>query len=262
LLVAGDIASCSSDGDEATAALLDRLDGVVITLGDNAYDSGTAKEFARCYDPTWGRHKRRTWPAVGNHEYRTEDASGYFEYFGDAAGDPDKGYYSFDVGNWHLIAINSNCSKIGGCGPGSPQLEWLTRDLAEHPAACTLAYWHHARFSSSSEHGSDDRTQAIWEVLYQAGADVVLVAHDHTYERFAPLDDQGQPDPEYGIRQFVVGTGGRSHYRFGEPLPGSEVRQSGTFGVLKLTLSDGGYDWEFIPVEGETFTDAGSGRCH
>jgi hypothetical protein len=264
LLAAGDIASCASPGDEATAALLDRLGGTIATLGDTVYISGTSQEFATCYHPSWGRHKRRTRPAVGNHEYGTAGAAGYFDYFGAAAGDPSKGYYSYDLGTWHIVVINSNCSQVGGCGAGSPQEQWLRADLAAHPAACTLAYWHHPRFSSGDVHGSNAVLEPIWRALYEHRADVVLSAHEHNYERFAPQDSTGQLDWDRGIRQFVVGTGGRSHYDgFITPiLPHSEVRNGDTFGVLRLTLHATGYDWQFIPETGKTFTDAGSGTCH
>lgn len=262
LVGAGDIASCISDGDEATANLLDTIDGVIFTLGDNAYKLGTPIEFAACYEPSWGRHKSRTRPAPGNHDYLWPDASGYFEYFGNAAGDPGKGYYSYDLGSWHIVVLNSNCSKIGGCGPGSPQEQWLRADLAAHPTKCTLAYWHHPRFSSGSD-GSDAAFEPFWQALYDHNADVVLAGHDHVYERFAPQKPNGEPDPVRGLRQFVVGTGGERHHKFeGQAIANSEVRNDETFGVLKLTLYPTNYEWQFIPVSGQTFTDSGAGRCH
>lgn len=261
LVGAGDIASCDSGGDEVTAALLDEIPGTVFTTGDNVYPSGTAAQFADCYEPSWGRHKARTWPAPGNHDYGTTGASGYFDYFGALAGDPDGGYYSYDLGEWHIIALNSNCSAIGGCGAGSPQEQWLRADLAAHPTVCTLAYWHHPRFSSGL-HGSSTATQAFWQALYEYGADVVLNGHDHTYERFAPQDPNGGADPERGIRQFVVGTGGKSLYPFlGWPIANSEIRDDKTFGVLKLTLHPTSYTWEFVPEPGKAFTDSGSEPC-
>jgi 3',5'-cyclic AMP phosphodiesterase CpdA len=261
LVGAGDIASCASDGDEATAALLDEVAGVVFTVGDNVYDRGTPREFATCYGPSWGRHRARTRPAPGNHDYLTAGARGYFWFFGALAGDPSRGYYSYDLGAWHVVALNSNCAFIGGCDEGSPQLDWLRADLAAHPAACTLAYWHHPRFSSGP-HGSTPALEPIFRALYEAGAELAVSGHDHTYERFAPQDPAGRPDWERGVRQFVVGTGGANHYGFGPPLPNSEVRSSGTWGVLKLTLRPASYDWEFIPVAGQDFRDAGSARCH
>ena len=261
IAAAGDIASCSSPGDEQTAALLDKISGTVITLGDNAYESGTVSEFNNCYDPTWGRQKARTFPTPGNHEYRTANASGYFSYFGAAAGDPQKGYYSYDIGAWHIIAINANCSDIGGCGVNSPQVQWLQSDLAAHPAACTLAYWHQPRFSSG-EHGSSTAIQPIWQALYDAGVELVLNGHDHDYERFAPQDPSGAADPLNGIREFVVGTGGKDLRSIGSTIINSEVHNDNTWGVLKLTLHPTSYDWKFIPVAGKTFTDSGSGICH
>jgi acid phosphatase type 7 len=262
LLAAGDIASCACDGDEQTAALLDTLPGTVLTLGDTVYDDGTADEFRRCYRPSWGRFRDRTYPAPGNHDYETAGAGGYFGFFGPRAGQPGKGWYSFDLGRWHLIALNSNCEVVGGCQPGSEQERWLRADLAAHPARCTLAFWHHPRFSSGTTHGSDPAVGGLWTALYEAGADVVLVGHEHNYERFAPLDPLGRVDPARGVREFVVGTGGRSHYPFGSPLPGSEARNSDSFGLLELRLRPTGYTWRFVPVQGSSFQDSGTGRCH
>jgi hypothetical protein len=259
---AGDVASCALSNDEATAQLLDGIAGTVFTLGDNAYPDGTLDEFANCYDPTWGRHKARTHPTVGNHEYNTPGAAGYFSYFGAAAGDPATGYYSFDLGAWHIIALNSNCSEVGGCGAGSSQEQWLRADLAAHPATCTLAYWHHPRFSSGI-YGDNAKVRAFWQALYDSGADVALSAHDHNYQRFAPQDPEGVADPMQGIREFVAGTGGKDLYTFpGEPSPNTKVRNDDTFGVLKLTLRSDRYDWEFVPVAGGAFTDTGSTFCH
>jgi acid phosphatase type 7 len=260
---AGDIASCQSSGDEATAKLVERMPGAtVFTLGDDVYEDGTASEFADCYDPTWGRFKARTEPTVGNHEYQTPGASGYYGYFGAAAGDPSKGYYSYDLGRWHVVSLNSECGQVGGCGASSPMVAWLKNDLASHPAACTLAYFHKPLFSSGSEHGDDPRMRPIWDALYAAGTDVVLNGHDHDYERFAPQTPGGVADPARGIREFVVGTGGDSLYAFLPPKPNSQVRNVDTFGVLKLTLHPASYEWEFIPVAGETFTDSGTDSCH
>jgi hypothetical protein len=260
LLAAGDIASCSSSGDEQTANLLDRLPGTIAVLGDLAYDDGTLEEFEDCYDPTWGRHKARTRPVPGNHEYNSDDAEGYYEYFGAAAGDPSRGYYSYKLGAWLVLALNSNCSDIGGCGRTSPQGRWLSEELAANPSVCTLAYWHHPRFSSSENHGSSTLTRDLWSILMENGADVVLTGHDHNYERFAPQDANGQATP-VGIRSFVVGTGGRSHYGFDDPEPNSEIRNGTTYGVLELTLKAMSYDWRFVPVEGQQFTDSGTSQC-
>jgi hypothetical protein len=261
LIGAGDIADCSGRGDEATAKLLRGSPGTVFTLGDNAYESGTASEFSDCYGPSWGRYKARTRPSVGNHEYYTPDASGYFGYFGKAAGDPKKGYYSYELGRWHIVALNSQCEYVGGCGADSPMVGWLERDLASHPQPCTLAYWHEPLFSSGY-HGGVPRMRPIWDVLYEAGADVVLNGHDHDYERFAPQSPSGTADDARGIRQFVVGTGGRELRPFHTIVAHSEARDADTFGVLKLTLRPEGYEWKFVPVAGETFTDSGTDRCH
>lgn len=262
LLAAGDIASCNSTGDEATAALLDgRPNAAVATLGDNVYESGTAGEFANCFEPTWGRHKSRTRPAIGNHEYGVFRATGYFGVFGAAAGEAPLGWYSYNLGSWHIVVLNSNCEAVG-CMTGGTQERWLREDLAANPALCTLAYWHHPRFASGSTHGSAVALQQLWTTLYDAGADVVLSGHEHNYERFAPLDPTGKPDDARGIRQFVVGTGGRSHYPFGTPLPGSQVRNDNTYGLLALTLRPGSYQWQFVPEAGKSFTDSGSATCH
>jgi hypothetical protein len=262
LVGAGDIASCSSSGDEATAKLLSGIPGTVYTTGDNVYEDGTASEFADCYDSSWGRYKARTRPSVGNHEYQTPKASGYFGYFGAAAGDPDKGYYSYDLGGWHVISLNSMCEEVGGCGAGAPMVTWLKNDLAANPTRCTLAYFHHPLFSSGSEHGNDPKMRPSWDALYAAGAEVVLNGHDHDYERFGPQTPDGDADPSGGIREFVVGTGGNSLYAFLPPQPNSQVRNVNTYGVLKLTLHPDSYEWKFVPVAGKTFTDSGSDNCH
>jgi calcineurin-like phosphoesterase family protein len=238
----------------------------VLPLGDNQYEDGALSKYQQAYASTWGRVKGITRPVPGNHEYSSAGAQGYFDYFngvGNAtgpAGEPGKGYYSFRVGSWRLIALNSNCAQIGGCGAGSPQEQWLKAELAR-PAACTLAFWHHPRFSSGT-HGSSTSMQAIWKDLYDQNADVVLSGHDHLYERFAPQTATGSLDFNRGIREFVVGTGGKSHYGFGTIRPYSEVRNSDTFGVLKLTLRPGAYEWQFVPEAGHSFTDSGTGYCH
>ena len=264
LVGAGDIASCDDlSGAEATAKLIDKIPGTVIAVGDLAYPDGTDEQFAKCYGPTWGRFKDRTRPAPGNHEYHSDGASGYVRYWGNAAGDPKKAYYSFDLGKWHIISLNSECAHVGGCGRDSEQGKWLQQDLASHPVACTLAYFHRPLFSSGLAHGRDPEIQPLWDILYHGGADVIISGHDHDYERFAPQDPEGKADPQHGIREFVVGTGGKdSHRFFGLMQANSEVRQADTYGVLKLTLHAEAYDWEFVPEAGKKFTDSGTGECH
>ncbi|MFZ4516564.1 MAG: metallophosphoesterase family protein [Acidimicrobiia bacterium] len=259
LLAAGDVADCKLDGDTKTAALLEQLPGSIAVLGDLAYDSGTTKEFADCYAPTWGRFNERAYPVPGNHEYNTKNATPYYAYFGARAGDPTKGWYSYNLGAWHIIALNSNCDAIGGCTATSPQGVWLQQDLAANRTPCTLAYWHHPRFSSGP-HGSNEFMQPFWEILSTAGADIVLSGHDHDYERFAPMTATGAV-ANSGLRQFVVGTGGRTLYPILFPRVGSEASNATTFGVLELSLADDSYRWEFHPVEGGAFTDSGSTRC-
>jgi hypothetical protein len=266
LLAAGDIAYCKNlRGATATAQILGRVDGEIAALGDLAYPNGTAQEFHDCYGTTWGRYKNRTHPALGNHEYHSSGAGPYFDYFGPAAGDPGKGYYSYDLGSWHIVVLNSNCESVGGgCKAGSPQERWLRDDLATHRTACTLAYWHHPLFSSGpdSAHAQSSFMQDIWVDLYGSGADIVLNGHEHKYERFAPQDAAGRPDPN-GIREFVVGTGGAPQDGFRLiPLQNSEVRDTGHFGVLRLALGADSYEWEFLGEDSASFHDAGSGKCH
>lgn len=270
LVGAGDITSCTQENDELTASLLDsaisaaRGEAIVFTAGDNVYQDGTTEEYNQCYHPTWGRHRDRTRPAPGNHEYGTGNADGYFTYFGAAAGDPALGYYSYDLGGWHIVVLNtSDHCKLIGCGPGSPQEKWLRADLATHPAACTLAIWHDPLFASGSVHGGSPGVAPFWEALYDYGAELVVNGHEHNYERFAPQAPAGELDTENGIRQIIVGTGGESHYRAGDTLlPNSEAADDDTYGVLKLTLRPTSYDWEFLPEEGGTFRDSGNGSCH
>lgn len=262
LVGAGDIADCPDySGAEATAKLLDAIPGEVFTAGDNAYEEGTAEQFHNCYNPTWGRHKARTRPSVGNHEFHSGGATPYFDYFGANAGDPSKGY-SYDIGAWHAIVLNSECAEVKGCQAGSTQEQWLRQDLQTHAAsACTLAYWHKPLFSSGAKHGNDPEVRAFWDDLYAAHAAIVINGHDHDYERFAPQTPDGKSDHTHGIREFVVGTGGKSHRPFATPLPTSEVRDWSAYGVLKLTLHAKSYDWEFIPEAGKSFRDSGSGTC-
>jgi len=262
LIGAGDIADCSDlSGAEATAKLLEANPGTVMALGDLAYPDGTLGNF-KCYDKTWGRVKDRTRPAVGNHEFHSSGATYYFQYFGAAAGDPKTGYYSYELGSWHIVVLNSECAEIGGCGAGSPEEKWLRADLAAHPVGCTLAYFHKPRFSSGLAHGNDPEVGAFWQALYDFNAELILNGHDHDYERFAPQDPNGNADPKRGIREFVVGTGGKNHREFGIQKANSEARNNDAFGVLKLTLKETGYEWKFIPEAGKRFTDSGSGSCH
>jgi len=263
LVGAGDIADCADlSGAEATAKLLDAIPGTVFTAGDNAYEEGTAEQFAKCYGPTWGRHKKRTRPSVGNHEFHSGGATPYFDYFGAVAGDPKTGYYSYELGGWHIIVLNSECEQVGGCNIGSSEEQWLRDDLKAHPAACTLSYWHKPLFSSGAKHGNAPEVKPFWDDLYAAHADIVINGHDHDYERFGLQRSDGTADPKHGIREFVVGTGGKNHRPFASPRPNSEIRNADTFGVLKLNLRAHGYDWKFIPVEGRSFTDSGSDSCH
>jgi calcineurin-like phosphoesterase family protein len=239
-----------------------RHSGTVFTAGDNAYSNGIASEFTSCYSPSWGRHKARTKPSAGNHDYTTAGATGYYGYFGAAAGDPAKGYYSYNLGNWHVIAINSNCSPIGGCGAGSAQEQWLRQDLAASTKLCTLAYWHHPLFTSGSNHTNATKMRPIFQALYDFSAEVVVSGHNHNYERFAPQNPTGGLDNARGIRELVAGTGGISHYSFGTIQPNSQVRNADTYGVLKLTLHASSYDWQFVPEAGKTFSDSGTTACH
>ncbi|MCA1706064.1 MAG: fibronectin type III domain-containing protein [Actinobacteria bacterium] len=274
IAIAGDIACDPGDVDfnaglgqngrcqqRATSdVLVSRPFDAVLAPGDIQYIDATKAKFLTSYDPAWGRVKAVTRPAPGNHEYLNPNAAGYFEYFGAAAGDPSRGYYSFDIGAWHVIALNSNCDNVGGCAAGSPQERWLAADLAANAKRCTLAYWHHPRFSSGA--GNDPRTDAFWRALYAGGADLVADGHDHIYERFAPQTPDGVADPDRGIRKFTVGTGGKDLQGLNPAQPNSEVRSNSSFGVLQLTLRPTGYDFSFLPVAGSTFGDSGSGQCH
>ncbi len=260
LVGAGDVSSCKLDGDSATARLVEGIPGTVFTAGDNAYESGTAEEFAKCYDPTWGRFKDRTRPAAGNHDYETRDAADYKAYFGAAAtNDKGKTWYSYELGTWHIIVLDSNCRAVGGCDAASEQGKWLADDLAASNASCTLAIWHHPRFSSG-EHGNDPTVGPFWQALYAAGADVIVNGHDHDYERFAGQNPDGVKDPGRGIREFVVGTGGAEIRGFAKVAANTELRVAFAPGVIKLTLEPGSYRWAWLPAQG-TVSDAGSDRC-
>jgi PKD repeat protein len=259
ILAAGDIADCTRSGDEQTANVLDGQQGVVLVLGDNAYSNGTLTEYQNCYEPNWGRHKSRTRPVPGNHDYNTPNGAGYYAYYGAAAGDPSTGYYTYSLGNWFIIALNSNLDMF----VGSAQEQWLRQQLVTHATQCVLAYWHYPRWSTVSGRGTLDAVKPLWDALYEYGADIILNGHDHAYQRFIATAPDGTPDPTYGIPQFAVGTGGgEGLYQFGPTVPILAARNNNTFGVIKMTLRSGGYDWQFLPVAGGTFTDAGSGNCH
>ena len=290
VMAAGDIA-CGIESLGAACAQQQTSDLVlaqapddVLTLGDDQYECGTAEDFAAYFNPTWGRFKDKIRPAIGNHEYHvgtdTDDsancvgappgAGGYFSYFAQAASPLEqgctikcKGYYSWDAGAWHMIALNDQCSHVGGCDKGSPEEVWLQNDLATHKNMCTLAYYHEPRWSSGS-HGSIPASAAFWDDFYTAGVDLVLNGHDHDYERFAPQDPTGAADAERGVREFVVGTGGRNHTGLSKSgrIANSEVFEGKTFGALKLTLNADRYDWQFVATGSSTFQDSGSGRCH
>ena len=261
LVGAADIASCGLEGDAATATLVEAIPGTVFTAGDNAYPNGTAAEFADCYDPTWGSFKDRTRPAAGNHDWNTTDAAGYLGYFGDAATNADgQTWYSYELGAWHVIVLDSACANVGGCDAGSEQGQWLAADLAASDSRCSLAIWHHPRFSSGV-HGSDPITAPFWDALVAAGADVVVNGHDHDYERFAPQDAAARQKPD-GIREFVVGTGGGALRAFpGAIAANSLVRSSIAHGVIELTLQPTAYVWRFHSTDG-SFSDQGSAACH
>jgi hypothetical protein len=253
LLAVGDIGSCEGAADEAVAALAARMPGAIALLGDIAYPDGSAVDYANCFHSAWGPMLDRIRPAPGNHDYQTTDASGYFSYFGAAGGTPGEGWYSYELGAWHVMVLNSNCRFVGGCGVASPQMAWLEADLRANTATCTLAYWHHPRYSSGS-HGNQAFMDPVWDALAAAGTDLVLVGHDHDYERFAPID---------GMRSFVVGTGGRSLREFTSLTDSrTELRADQSYGLLMLILREADYAWRFVPAAGSPLADAGDGECH
>jgi 3',5'-cyclic AMP phosphodiesterase CpdA len=256
LVGAGDVAMCGVPEVETTARLLEGISGTVMALGDLAYPRGSANDFAACYEPTWGRVKARTRPAPGNHDYETPGAAAYYAYFGENAGPSGLGYYSYRAGAWLVLSLNSNIPAAAD----SPQAAWVRATLAANPTPCTLAYWHHPLFSSGPN-GDTAVMREIWTILQQGGADVVVAAHDHLYERFAPQDATGRPDPRRGLREFVVGTGGAHLYAPKATRPNSEVISS-THGVLKLTLKPESYEWQFVPIPGKPFTDFGTAPCN
>jgi calcineurin-like phosphoesterase family protein len=252
---AGDIVRCNEPEGELTARLLDRIPGTVFSLGDNVYPATTTATLSQCYTPTWGRHVPRMLAVAGNHDWEVSAGAAYFAYFGAASGPPPLGYYSTTIGAWHVVALNSNLPA----GAGSAQYEWLKADLAANPAACTLAMWHHPLFSSGTN-GNSPQMREVWRLLHAERVELVLNGHDHDYERFAPQDAEARLDAT-GPREFVVGTGGASLYTRDHPQPNTEVWENRTFGVLKLTLKTGGYDWRFVPIDGQSFSDGGSAAC-
>jgi chitodextrinase len=255
ITAAGDIAD-SGTGDTTTAALIGSLAPTrALTLGDNAYPDGTSSDYSSYYNPTWGGFRTKTSPAPGNHDYHTAGAAGYFGYFGALAPAP---YYSFNLGAWHLISLNSEISMAAG----SAQETWLKNDLAASNAPCTLAYWHKPRWTSGSTHANTTATQPLVQDLYNAGADVLLAGHNHQYERFAPQNPASQADSQFGLREFVVGTGGAPRYSFSTAQPNSQVRNNSTWGVLQMTLHSGSYDWSFKPSQASSFADGGTAACH
>jgi hypothetical protein len=257
---AGDIATCDSAADRATARLLRNTRGTIFTLGDHAYPDGTRKQFRECYHPTWGKYKKRTRPAVGNHEYHTPGARPYFDYFGKKAGKLGRGYYSYDRGRWHIVALNSNCEEVG-CRSRSRQAHWLRRDLAKNRARCTLAYFHHPLYASGRGYDSPE-VRHFWTILHKRGTDIVLSGHAHRYERYAPMNPRGKRS-DRGMRQFIVGTGGApGGAQKGPKHPRVQAKNNSTPGVLKLRLGKGFYRWKFVPVAYRTFTDSGRDRCH
>lgn len=266
IATAGDIA-CPLDSEPSSEScqmmatselILEAEVDAVLVLGDTQYPGGALSDFEASYALSWGRFKDKSYPAIGNHEYGAL-GQGYFDYFGAVAGEFTKGYYSFDLGSWHILALNSNCWAIGGCGEDSPQGQWLKNDLESHPTTCTLAFWHHPRFSSG-KHGDDTEVTGFWNLLTNANADIILNGHDHLYERFAPQLSDGTAS-ENGLRQFTVGTGGRSLYRIEKETPNQEFANDRNFGVLFLTLRENSYGWEFKTISGEVL-DAGEDTCH
>jgi len=256
LIGAGDIAVCGSRASAETARLLDAVPGTVFTTGDNVYPSGSEQYYRDCYEPTWGRHRARTRPSPGNHEYEVPGAAGYFAYFGPSAGPAGLGYYSYRLGAWQVYSLNSNVPT----DESSAQYQWLSAELALGTSTCALAYWHHP-IVTEGPNGESRHMRALWRLLYDRGVDVVLAGHDHGYQRFAPLDGDLRREPQRGIRQFIVGTGGAPLYGFPAANANSEARGA-SWGLLKLTLLSDRYEWDFLAIPGEAFHDSGQGLCH
>ena len=272
LVAAGDIALCGDEGSGETALVVAGIAGTVAALGDTAYEDGTSREFAACYEPTWGRHKDRTRPAPGNHEYHTEGAAGYYAYFGDAAGTAGEGFYSYDLGAWHIVVLNSEC-PTRDCV--AAQEAWLRADLDEHAAACTLAYWHRPVITAGPHDDDEGEMLDQWRILYDHDVDLVLTAHDHNYQRYGLLNRDADGTDPAGIRQIIIGTGGRSLTDIDPARAAGTVGlevwadddddgdgHDGANGVVKFTLRPGGYEWRFVPVSRGSFQDSGSDVCH
>jgi hypothetical protein len=257
VIAVGDLTECPRQ-EHSVADLAARLPGAILAVGDIVDPDGSAAHYEECFEPIWGDLKSRIWPVPGNHDYVTEGADPYFSYFGERAGAPGAGYYAMDLGAWRVIGLNSMCQPIGGCTANSDQARWLAIELAEHPSQCILAFWHHPLRSSGN--GDSDRTQAFWDLLFRAGADVIVNGHDHHYERFEPMTPDGEVATG-GIRQFTVGTGGGSLTRAERVEPQSAVVSNASHGVLMLTLHPDSYDWEFVPADSGGFTDRGHGEC-
>jgi hypothetical protein len=260
VLAAGDIAKCPANHHAAVATLLKTQPGLFLALGDIAYPDGTAADFRDCYDPYFGTEKARTRPVPGNHEYDTGSAAGYLGYFGALATPHGTTWYSYDVGNFHFVALDSDCTFVGGCTTTSAQYRWLQADLAASTTPCLIAYFHHTPWSSGTGYGKPQTMVPIMQLLQREGADAILAGHMHSYERFARMDASGNLDPT-GFRTFVVATGGDEQFALGTPVTGSEARQTGTFGLLRLTLGTSSYSWKFLPVAGSTYADSGSDTC-
>jgi hypothetical protein len=257
LVGAGDIAACGRTGDDATAALIDGIAGTVFTLGDNAYEEGTLQQFRDCYHPSWGRFKSRTKPTIGNHEYLTPNGQGYRDYFGVTG----PTYYAYNAGSWRVYALDSDCGKVGGCGPGSPQYEWLKRDLEANPRTCSMAYMHHPKWTIGPHANDEGGAGVFWSLLHQHGVELIVAGHDHNYQRWTPMRPDGTPDPN-GIRLIVNGAGGKNHTIPNRSDSRVQAKNHDTFGVTKLTLGPTSYGFEFIPEAGKTFRDSGTTACH